>query len=246
MFDMKIYKDLSDSEIAYFRGKLILPNENYPHYQPLIVDNITVQDYTKMDAINGEIFCESDFLKDKDSNDLRVSNYGRISYKSKIIKPFVVGTFLHCTKVYIKNHGEYYVYRMVKETFDPIENMYMYQVHHINNNALDNRPENLIWVTEDDHRKIDKEFNSKLRRISIDIFQKNISDLKELFTKNSEKIFSGKEILSIFPNVYAEVIKNNIYTLEEKRIILNISNKRNIIFKNKMYEMNILNKSHFT
>jgi hypothetical protein len=245
MYDMKIYKEPSDSEIAYFRTKLILPNENYPHYQPLMVGNIIVQDYTEIDPIGGEIFCESNFLKDSDSKDLKVSNYGRILYKNKIIKPFIVGTFLHCTKIYIKNHGEYYVYRMVKETFDPIEKMFMYQVHHINNNALDNRPENMIWVTKYDHRKIDNEFNSKLIKISENIYQKNKNDLILFFTRNSEKTFTGKEIFSFFPNVYKEVIKNNIYTLENENIILNISDKENIIFKNKIYKINNLNKPNF-
>jgi hypothetical protein len=77
-----------------------------------------------------------------------------VIYDNELLKPFIVGTFLHCLKVYIKNIGEFYIHRMVKETFDPIEDINTLEVHHINNNALDNRPENLLWVPKENHNKI--------------------------------------------------------------------------------------------
>ncbi len=47
-------------------------------------------------------------------------------------------------------------HRLVMETYNPIENMEQYIVHHINHVEDDNRLENLQWMTPSDHHRLHK------------------------------------------------------------------------------------------
>ena len=94
----------------------------------------------------------------------KISNYGRvISLKGgneKLIKT-------HLNKkgrknkvdevVYLSIDGEekrYSIHRLIMLVFNPIENSELYDVHHINCNHLDNRLENLQWLTKEEHKKL--------------------------------------------------------------------------------------------
>jgi hypothetical protein len=229
---MNYYKELTDAEIENYRNQLVEPKENYPHYAPLVIDGKNVHEYMDLTPLNGE-----KFIKNNTYEYLKVSNYGRISYKNEIVNLYISGTFLHCTRFHIAEIGDHAVYRIVKETFDPIENMADFQVHHINNNALDNRLGNLLWVTERDHRKIDKDFNAKLIQISKIIHQNEKDNLKELFLKNPNKTFTGFDICSIHYNVFAYVIRDMLDVLIKEDIIVDISENKNI-FYDKIYKLN--------
>ena len=78
----------------------------------------------------------------------QVSNLGRVKGKSgKILTPYKnANGYL---TVHARNHGKtsVAVHRMVKETFDPIQNMDLYQVDHINGKRDDESLENLRWVS---------------------------------------------------------------------------------------------------
>jgi len=132
---MKKYTELTDAEVEFYRKQLVLPNVNFPHYQP-IIDGINILEYVELSPIREK----EEFRMTTISDKLCVSDYGRVLYKNEIVNLNVNGTFLHNTWVHIEGIGQFDVYRLVKETFDPIENMNKLQVHHINNNALDNRP----------------------------------------------------------------------------------------------------------
>jgi hypothetical protein len=234
------YKTLTDDEILKYQALIELPNTDYPHYEPLIVAGISVQEHKDINPIAGERFLQSNYIFLRSpfyAKILFVSNYGRIIYDNEIICPFIVGTFLHCQKVYIKNMGEYYIHRIVKETFDPMVNMGDLYVHHINNNALDNRLENLLWVTETDHNKI-HENNFQLMAIGRLIYERNKKELLELFTSNNDKIYHGTELITIFPNVFSDVVKNNIYSLLKEKIICDLSEKDNALFNNRIFSLN--------
>lgn len=205
---MSGYSPLSEIEIKQLQAGLILPNVNYPHYQPIEINQ------------SKEIFKDIEIPRFDGIKILSVSNYGRVKYKGTLVKPYIVGTFLHCTKVYSKEFGDHYVYNLVKEAFDPIPNRSELQIHHINNNALDNRPENLIYVTEEEHRKIDSEFNKKLLQISRKIYENNLNDLINFFKSNSERSFNGSELLNEFKTVYRKVVIDNVNSLCERRILI--------------------------
>ncbi len=204
---MNGYHKLSLDEINDLKSKLVLPSEKFPHYIPITVNS------------DKEEFKRIEIIRRDGKKELLISNYGQVKYNNVIIEPYFVGTYLHCSKVYSKEFGDYCVYNLVKEAFDPIEDRFKYQIHHINNNALDNRPENLIYVTEEEHRKIDDEFNKKLIEISKIIYKNNEKQLISFFQKNLERSINGSELMDYFINVYKDVIKNNIIGLCNKNVL---------------------------
>ena len=150
------------------------------------------------------------------------------------------GTFLHNTWVQIGGLGQFDVYRLVKETFDPIKDMEKLQVHHINNNALDNRPENLIWVSEEDHRRIDKEFNVKLREIGKNIRNNTKMKILAFFNEHNNESFTGFEICTNIQNIFSYVIRDSLDILEKEGLLKNIADDKKI-FYDKIYTINKFN-----
>ena len=53
------------------------------------------------------------------------------------------------------------MHRLILSVFSPIENMgNEIQVHHINNNRIDNRVENLAWVTNKENQQLKPKYKS--------------------------------------------------------------------------------------
>jgi hypothetical protein len=232
---MKKYESLTETQIQEYQTKVEKPSVDYPHYPPLEIDGIIVHKHLDRNPIKGEQFVKSSYLKNENVKELLVSNYGRVIYDNELVVPFIIGTFLHCLKVYIKNIDEFYVHRIVYETFDPIEDMKNLHAHHISNNALDNRPDNLLWVTKRDHKKI-HEFGYELQYIGREIYKRNKNILLEIFNKNPEKTFTGNELLDTFGStVFSDVIKNNTYALVKENLILDITERKNTIYNNKIF-----------
>lgn len=234
---MNGYKKLNNEEIESLRKSLELPKETYPYYQPLIIDGINVINYTDIKLLPDEEFREVGINRRDGKKKLCISNYGRVKFRNIIIKPYVIGTFLHCSKVYDKEFGDHYIYNLVKEAFDPIKGRQNYQIHHINNNALDNRPDNLIWVTEEEHRLIDSEFNKALLQLSRSIYKQNFENIIDFFKKNSNRDIRGNDLINYFNNTYDKIIKDNIDLLCKKNIIICLKQTRS--FLDNTYSLNI-------
>jgi hypothetical protein len=229
---MNQYKELTDAEVEYYQNQLVLPNVIYPHYQPLIIDGINILEFYELTPIKGEEFRESTISKK-----LSVSNYGRALFENEIVGLNINGTFLHNTWVHIEGLGNLNVYRLVKQAFDPIEYMGKLQAHHINNNALDNRPENLLWVTKNDHSRIDRKFNAKLRECGIIIRNNAKNHLIDFFNEYNNRSFTGYEVCTYNHNIFCYVIRDTLDILEKEKVIKNLAeNKR--IFYDRIYTLN--------
>lgn len=88
-----------------------------------------------------------------------VSKFGRIkTCDDKIISIYEKNESDGYLVFYDKNsEKEYLVYEAIAKTFNKVEelekiNYKGYEAHHINNNGHENTPENLIWLTEDQHK----------------------------------------------------------------------------------------------
>ncbi|MCQ2976330.1 MAG: HNH endonuclease [Bacteroidales bacterium] len=220
---MSGYHKLSLLEIAELRNQLILPNVNYPHY-PILEINEKEEIFKECEAKPGII--------------VEVSNFGRVKYNNKIIEPYFVGTFLHCSKVYSREIGDHNVYELVKRAFDPIENRSAYQIHHINNNALDNRPVNLIYVTKEEHRQIDSVFNKELCKISSIIYKNNLEAIITYFSENRDRTINGFELLQLYKNTYKKVVVDNTTTLCKRKFIKCIKFDSEFELCKYIYELN--------
>ena len=89
---------------------------------------------------------------------IEASNYGRIKFKDKILlqNPDPTQTYPYgYLWVEIPGKSKEKVYRLVAETWCERPDTENYNtVHHISNNGTDNRPENLLWVTKEQHAEI--------------------------------------------------------------------------------------------
>lgn len=88
-----------------------------------------------------------------------VSNYGRIRYEGNVLTQFEKGEGDGYLQVKIPGVGTKLVYQLVIETYKSVDelsknNYTGYQVHHINENGHENTPENLIWLTKEQHNAV--------------------------------------------------------------------------------------------
>jgi hypothetical protein len=96
--------------------------------------------------------------------DIWVSNYGRVKKNNvTLLKPYLVSpndpNKPDCPSkddlwyVNVSGSQKYHIYRLVAETWleCPFEDSTGWVVHHITNDGYDNTPNNLIWVTKEQH-----------------------------------------------------------------------------------------------
>ena len=86
-----------------------------------------------------------------------VSNLGRVKLNGEIVEPYMNGKYLSI--------GSFYIHRAVAELFIPNPE-HKSQVDHINTDRLDNRVENLRWVTakENSNNPLTRKHNSEGKR----------------------------------------------------------------------------------
>jgi hypothetical protein len=116
---------------------------------PIEINGKVVYKNTDANLLPGEVFrTYPNPERTSHGHCYEVSNFGRIRLNDKILEQN------NDEPGYLKVHGKC-VYRYVAETWcNPPANTKDWEVHHITNNGYDNRPANLIWVTEEMHQKI--------------------------------------------------------------------------------------------
>ncbi len=133
-----------------------------------------------------EIFKNIGKLYNKDFSNYEVSNYGNFyNIKLKILlKKLVNGGYYNVTL----NNKSYRSHRIVAEIFVSGKTKSRNQVHHKNENKLDNFYENLEWTTNKEN--VTYSFGKKVKQIDIDtnkiikIFDSVASASKEVSTKD--------------------------------------------------------------
>ena len=96
-------------------------------------------------------------------NNYSASNIGNLKNNKtgRILKTFNYKGYRKKTFNYNGKTYAFFVHRLVLKAFNPIENMdNEIQVHHINHNRIDNRVENLTWVTNKENQQLKPKYKS--------------------------------------------------------------------------------------
>jgi len=144
-------KWLTDLSVEELKAK-ILPKPKV--FIPFTVNEIPV--FMNMDK---GLIAPDEVFKPHKELPIEASNYGRIRHEGNILlqRPDENKTpHYGYLWVEIPNKSKYQlVYRLVAEVWCERPDAEIYNtVHHISNNGTDNRPQNLLWVTEEQHAKI--------------------------------------------------------------------------------------------
>jgi len=120
---------------------------------------------------------------------IEVSNLGRIKVNGVIKKQYQrkYGYLF----VNITPDISYEVYRLVAETWldCPVENTQnstgiIWTIHHITDNGFDNRPSNLLWMTDEDHQQL----GGKTRLINDNINKKILQKFENILQSKKDEI----------------------------------------------------------
>ena len=234
MICREIITGIRDYEIFELKNILdtYVYNKNENNY-----NGIPIYKITDIEILPGEIFEKypkniniaylefRNFLK-KSQDIIEVSNFGRIKINNVIQeqKEIKYG-WLFIDAI---NKKPYYIYRLVAEIWCPcpvIETNRDWHVHHINNNGYNNRSDNLIWVTFNEHNIIDP------------YPKKRIIELKNTFFEKLDGIIDSNNI-EMITDVFKDIVlignKTDKKRIEKymDKINFDITHIKNILWNN--------------
>ena len=133
-----------------------------------------------------------------------VSNLGRVKCNGKIVEPYMNGNYFHI--------GSFKIHRAVAELFVPNpENKP--SVDHINTDRLDNRAENLRWVTTKENCN-----NSLTRKHMSEVHKgKSRKPFSEEHKQKLSEVFKGKTHTEETKQKISETLKGKPLSEEHKR-----------------------------
>ena len=108
------------------------------------------------------IALKNEIWKKHSETKLLVSNLGRVAKSEKEIpslEEILPQKEKDCDEsgyLVAESATSHFVYRLVAETFKPMQSYSGYACHHIDNNGTHNTPDNLIWLTKSQHTEVHK------------------------------------------------------------------------------------------
>lgn len=149
-------------------------------YKPVNFYKDTPIHLTIAPDIHGEVFIEGKVYNNENSEneylEVFASNYGRVRIGNDIYLQ-ETGKGDNYNYLYLKGYkGDYLpaVHRIIAfiwcERPTGVSNKDL-KVHHINNNGFDNRPCNLLWVTNDEHKLIEQDYLLKSKKYTYDDYR---------------------------------------------------------------------------
>ena len=168
----RIYEITHNENLTPEEIESLTPEEIERHYKN--IEEYYKEENKKPDSLKEKKY-EEDWKVWPSHKELSVSNFGRIKLNKAIEGKYKEGAVLAQKdegylkgKLYIEDYETIenafgfkfglvqYVYQIVAETFLSGNEMRGKDVHHISNDGYDNRPQNLMFVSREDHNKIHK------------------------------------------------------------------------------------------
>ena len=111
------------------------------------------------------------------SNKGRIKSY--VKYQAIILEPFPNSTgYLRVTLKIDGKRKDIFVHKIIADLFiqdkPTIQNTIKYELHHIDHNRYNNNVNNLIYLTQEEHKKIHIEYNRKQKQLEKELEQKEI------------------------------------------------------------------------
>lgn len=165
----RYYKDNDSNDIGHKSytieelNKKILPTSKINEkYKNIVNINISSEKYLENLQKNYTVSENEIWRKYPNDEDFEISNYGRIKYKNKLLDFKDTKKLAGYLLLDFKNEKlllcDKFVYQMVAETWlikpDHSCHNTIYEIHHISNDGYDNRGDNLIYLTKNEHSKI--------------------------------------------------------------------------------------------